>query len=781
MKKKKVFVNLSNTSYKIVRTACESLGFKVTDSAKKNILFWCDQGATHDFVANLRPWQICNHFPGTLSIARKVEMIKNLEKMKTSLPSVYTFYPKSFILPVQFSELKNHMKDTNDTMIIKPDRGSLGRGIVLVQNPNDVDNYNDLSAIVQTYIEPFLIDGLKFDLRIYALVTSVDPLRIYIHEEGLARFCTEPYEKPNSSNLNNCFSHLTNYSLNKKNSNFQSDPENGHKRSMTKIFEEISKQGFDTTHLKKRIDEIIRLTIASVQPLLSNTYRSCVSISDDGKSRCFEILGFDILIDDKANPWLLEVNHMPMLDVDTELDKVLKMSVITGALKIVGLKPNFKKLVLITQKKLTQRRIWACPNVTENGSNINQLRLHDVAEESEIARTQTNWRLIFPLNEEITKNYPQNQTTNSSDNNLNNDNSKNESDNENNDSGCLLNLRLQNDKSDFNNPSNSEIKPRTAALKSRARAKSFPKNIMKEKLISRKSNLQSKLITKARPVTSTSQMKPNKYKTMSSIQKAKPRTTSKLSSKANSGGDSLMMEALKAASVQIFDHSTKAFQARKRASTEYIEKSNQRENYRPSTSVPTVKILTSHFQKRTSNKDQTLDYSSSSDSFDDSDESDNDNPNQEERLNINSQNKMINTGVMQYSNNPFYVCYAAFPPHFINRQEETERMKILTERYKFLIKKNFLEKLVKVVYLPDDIKINKTTRVTVKSYGFNGKQLECIFPGSDKKSNSNNLSDNGMSNGTEFMARNSDSLLNNPKYSKRIAKPAILIQRISLT
>lgn len=69
---------------------------------------------------------------------------------------------------------------------------------------------------MQEYIaNPLLIDGFKFDLRIYVAITSINPLRIYVYEEGLARFATEPYD---TDNLKNVYSHLTNYSINKKNS-----------------------------------------------------------------------------------------------------------------------------------------------------------------------------------------------------------------------------------------------------------------------------------------------------------------------------------------------------------------------------------------------------------------------------------------------------------------------------------------------------------------------------------------------------------------------------------
>ena len=59
-----------------------------------------------------------------------------------------------------------------------------------------------------------LIDGFKFDLRVYVAVTSVNPLRLYVYDEGLVRFASERYD---TSNLKNVFSHLTNYSINKFN------------------------------------------------------------------------------------------------------------------------------------------------------------------------------------------------------------------------------------------------------------------------------------------------------------------------------------------------------------------------------------------------------------------------------------------------------------------------------------------------------------------------------------------------------------------------------------
>jgi len=64
------------------------------------------------------------------------------------------------------------------------------------------------------------VSGHKFDLRIYVVVTSFDPLRIYIYREGLVRFASEKYSNEAFTEEKAKFSHLTNYSINKNNENY---------------------------------------------------------------------------------------------------------------------------------------------------------------------------------------------------------------------------------------------------------------------------------------------------------------------------------------------------------------------------------------------------------------------------------------------------------------------------------------------------------------------------------------------------------------------------------
>ena len=75
--------------------------------------------------------------------------------------------------------------------------------------------------MVQQYLtKPHIMEELKYDLRIYVFLYGVNPLRIYIHDQGIARFATEPYVAPSNNNLSNMYMHLTNYAINKFNDNF---------------------------------------------------------------------------------------------------------------------------------------------------------------------------------------------------------------------------------------------------------------------------------------------------------------------------------------------------------------------------------------------------------------------------------------------------------------------------------------------------------------------------------------------------------------------------------
>lgn len=113
-------------------------------------------------------------------------------------------------------------KDKEKLWIAKPAASSQGKGIVVTNKLAEIPN-KGTPHIVSEYINnPLLFDGFKFDLRVYVAITSINPLRLYVYDEGLTRFATGKYTNTVSGNKKNAkFTHLTNYSLNKFNPNFQ--------------------------------------------------------------------------------------------------------------------------------------------------------------------------------------------------------------------------------------------------------------------------------------------------------------------------------------------------------------------------------------------------------------------------------------------------------------------------------------------------------------------------------------------------------------------------------
>lgn len=354
----KLVINVSSTKYDVVKHVGKKIMFwklSYDEDSDEWDVFWTDNAVQPEKLAKMKHYQRINHFPGMYLISRKNYLAFNLGKLRKQFPDSYNFFPRTWVIPCDIGDLKMFMQSKkNPYVIVKPEASCQGRGIYITKRIEEIDS--DERHVVQEYLtKPYLIDDLKFDLRIYVLVTCCDPLRIFVHEEGLTRFATEEYEKPCPGNIEDMCMHLTNYAINKNNPNFVHNEDSeiddiGHKRSLKSTYEYLEEEGYDTSLLKARIDDMIIKTLCAVQPNLSHHYKSCQP-EDFDRAMCFEILGLDVILDSKLNPYILEVNHTPSFTTDSPLDRKIKKKVISQALELVNVNLRNRKKYLKKQKE----------------------------------------------------------------------------------------------------------------------------------------------------------------------------------------------------------------------------------------------------------------------------------------------------------------------------------------------------------------------------------------------------------------------------------------------
>ncbi|NXV54098.1 TTLL5 polyglutamylase, partial [Uria aalge] len=331
-------------SYKIVRTDSRLVrsiltahGFhEVPPSSSDYNLMWTGSHLKPYLLRSLTDIQKVNHFPRSYELTRKDRLYKNISRMQLA-HGFKTFHilPQTFILPAEYRDFCNTYSKDRGPWIVKPVASSRGRGVYLINNPNQIVLEDDI--LVSRYISnPLLIDDFKFDVRLYVLVTSYDPLVIYLYEEGLARFATVRYDQA-SKNIKNQFMHLTNYSVNKKSGDYVScdDPEvedYGNKWSMSAMLRYLKQEGRDTAALMANVEDLIIKTVVSAELAIATACKTFLS----HRGSCFELYGFDVLIDDTLKPWLLEVNLSPSLACDAPLDLKIKASMLSDMFTLVG-------------------------------------------------------------------------------------------------------------------------------------------------------------------------------------------------------------------------------------------------------------------------------------------------------------------------------------------------------------------------------------------------------------------------------------------------------------
>ncbi|KAK2851251.1 hypothetical protein Q5P01_007527 [Channa striata] len=309
---------------------------------------WCDVAWLREIFDHsyMEEHARINHFRNHYELTRKNLMVKNLKRYRKNLErelgrieaSKCDFFPCTFTLPSEYHLFVEEFKRSpGNTWIMKPVAKSQGKGIFLFRKLKDImdwkkdgtrsEEQRDAAQVenyvAQRYIEnPYLINGRKFDLRVYVLVTSYLPLKAWLYRDGFARFSSTRFSL---SSIDDKYMHLTNVAVQKTAPDY--DPEKGCKWQMQQLRRYLTaKHSRETVEtLFKEMDNIFVRSLQSVQKVIIND------------KHCFELYGYDILLDQNLKPWLIEVNASPSHMPSSQEDYEMKCRLLEDTLNVIDM------------------------------------------------------------------------------------------------------------------------------------------------------------------------------------------------------------------------------------------------------------------------------------------------------------------------------------------------------------------------------------------------------------------------------------------------------------
>ncbi|CDW78139.1 tubulin-tyrosine ligase family protein [Stylonychia lemnae] len=352
--------------------------FECKQPGKGHIMWYGNRLSDTDkaLVRNRNVWY--NRYVGGSFLSYKRTFSQLLDLARRLFPKDYSdFIPKTFYFPEDMNKFKevmaqNDKDDEQITYIVKPSKGFGGYGIFFIQDEMDIPSEN---------IKDMVCQHKKFDMRLYVLLKGIQgDIQLYLCDEGMARFCTEDYEMPETGKIDKLFGHLTNFTLNKDSDKYINkddfiDDDSGTKRLLSNVLKIMEKKPIrcDVEELMTKIEDVIVKSFVVIMPHLKNQFQIEFNCNlSQANTNCFQLYGIDILIDDDLNPWVLEINSNPSFNINIQkfikeetanneskyslkneissIDKYIKSMVISDAFQIVtSQKSNLKQLGSFTK------------------------------------------------------------------------------------------------------------------------------------------------------------------------------------------------------------------------------------------------------------------------------------------------------------------------------------------------------------------------------------------------------------------------------------------------
>jgi len=308
--------NFLKRQLNIVREAFQELGFREVrkDDPEGWSIGWGTGGALKNGeYIKLDPSQRFNHFPCTHELGNKDTLYSNLVRAAAANgpDSGYDFFPLTYILPKDTEALRQAWAAHPEKMfILKPKHLARGEGIRLLESIDDLPTEDVSKFIVQEYLHrPLLVNGKKTTLRMYVGATSIEPLRLYLLQDGFVHMATEQYTN-DPEQIGNIRVHVTNPDV--QGSAFQSSGGGDNYWNLTRFRNMLDEHPtLDKETVWADIESMLVRTVLAVQDSIGHCVRMYSS-----PSTSFEVWGFDVFIDEDGKPWIIEVNHTPSTNTD---------------------------------------------------------------------------------------------------------------------------------------------------------------------------------------------------------------------------------------------------------------------------------------------------------------------------------------------------------------------------------------------------------------------------------------------------------------------------------